>query len=117
MPGGNEAGKRGTCGRVTRGALTAAHPPRETSSSVTRRLARALAEQRVSTSSTAAQPIPGEPLVVNSAAAARERAERLHQTGRYAGVDAYSITVDEEAGDYSEPVFHARLGMVPDYEG
>ena len=62
-------------------------------------------------------PVPGEPLVVNSAAAARERAEKLHQTGRYAGVDAYSVTVDEEAGDYSEPVFHARLGMVPDHEG
>jgi len=62
-------------------------------------------------------PVPGEPLVVTGGTTARERAERLYQTGRYAGVDAYSVTVDEDAGDYSEPVFHVRLGRVPDYEG
>ena len=61
--------------------------------------------------------VPGDPLIVSTAGSAMERAARLHQTGRYAGVDAYSIKVDEEAGDYGEPVFHARLGQVPDYEG
>ena len=35
----------------------------------------------------------------------------------YAGVDAFSITADEELGEYGEPVFHARLGQVPDHEG
>ena len=37
-------------------------------------------------------------------------------SGRYAGVDAYSVTCDEEAGEYGAPVFHARLGRVPEFE-
>ena len=55
-------------------------------------------------------------LPVRSAAAARARARKLYETGRYAGVDAWSVTSDEEAGEYGEPVFHARLGRVPDLE-
>ena len=41
----------------------------------------------------------------------------MYETGRYAGVDAYTVISDEEAGEYGEPVFHARLGRVPRYEG
>ena len=58
--------------------------------------------------------VPADPLPVRNAQAARLRAEKLHATGRYAGVDAYSVTCDEEAGEYGEPVFHARLGQVPE---
>ena len=38
-------------------------------------------------------------------------------------MDAFTITADEEIGEYGEygeygePVFHARLGQVPDHEG
>ena len=54
---------------------------------------------------------------MRSAQAAGERAKRLFDTGNYAGVDAFTITADEELGEYGEPTFHARLGRVPDYEG
>ena len=60
--------------------------------------------------------VPADPLPVRNAQAARLRAEKLHATGRYAGVDAYSVTCDEEAGEYGAPVFHARLGRVPEFE-
>ena len=55
-------------------------------------------------------------LVVRSAAVARSRAKKLYGTGRYAGVDAYTVTYDEETDEYGEPVFHVRLGRVPHYE-
>ena len=64
--------------------------------------------------------IPAEALPVRSPSAANERAKRLFDTGNYAGVDAFTITADEEIGEYGEygePVFHARLGQVPDHEG
>ena len=61
--------------------------------------------------------VPAEALPVRSAEAARERAKRLFDTGNYMGVDAFTITADEELGEYGEPVFHARLGQVPDHEG
>ena len=61
--------------------------------------------------------VPAEALPVRSADAAHERAKRLFDTGNYAGVDAFTITADEELGEYGEPVFHARLGQVPDHEG
>ncbi len=61
--------------------------------------------------------VPGEALSVRSAAAAKQRAETLYATRRHVGVDAYTVKVDEEAGEYGDPVFHARLGQVPDYEG
>lgn len=44
------------------------------------------------------------------------RAKKLYATGRHAGVDAYTVTIDEDAGEYSAPTFYARLGRVPDYE-
>ena len=61
--------------------------------------------------------VPAEALPVRSPSAAPERAKRLFDTGNYAGVDAFTITADEEIGEYGEPVFHARLGQVPDHEG
>ncbi len=33
-------------------------------------------------------------------------------TGCYAGVDAYSVTCDEDVGEYGDPVFHVWLGRV-----
>ena len=60
--------------------------------------------------------VPGDPLPVRSAPAAKARAKKLYETGRYAGVDAYTVTSDPEAGEYGEPKFHARLGRVPDWE-
>ena len=49
--------------------------------------------------------VPAEALPVRSADAAHERAKRLFNTGNYAGVDAFTITADEELGEYGEPVF------------
>ena len=60
--------------------------------------------------------VPVEALSARSASVAKERALRFFETGRYAGVDAYSVTSDHDAGEYGEPVFHARLGRVPEYE-
>ena len=45
---------------------------------------------------------------------AKQRAERYFATGSYAGVDAVSIRVDPELGDYDDPVFLLRLGNVPE---
>ena len=58
--------------------------------------------------------VPSEALPVRSADAAQERAKRLFETGNYAGVDAFTITADEELGEYGEPTFHVRLGQIPD---
>ena len=56
---------------------------------------------------------PIEPLSVASEEAALERAKSLFETGRYAGVDAFTVTADPDMDEYVEPVFHARLGQVP----
>ena len=61
--------------------------------------------------------LPADPPPARSAPAAKERAQKLFETGRYAGVDAYTVTSDEEAGEYGDPVFLTRLGRVPDVEG
>lgn len=47
---------------------------------------------------------------------ATRRAEKIHEIGNVAGVDAYMVEVDEEAGDYGEPEFFTRLGEVPNFE-
>ena len=39
------------------------------------------------------------------------------ETGNYTVVDDFTITGDEELGEYGEPTFHVRLGQVPDWEG
>ena len=44
------------------------------------------------------------------------RAEKLFESGDYAGADAYSIDVDTEFDDYGLPQFLIRLGDVPDME-
>ena len=54
---------------------------------------------------------------VDSPTAARERAKRLFESGRYSGVDAVTVTGDPELGEYDEPAFHLRLGKVPDSKG
>ena len=56
-------------------------------------------------------------LSVVSEDAARERAERMFETGSYAGIDAYTVTGNPEMEEYGEPVFHARLGNVRHHEG
>ena len=60
--------------------------------------------------------VPAEVLPVRSAEATLERAKRLLDTGNYVGVDAFTITADEELGEYGEPVFHGRFGQVPDHK-
>ena len=60
---------------------------------------------------------PVDALRVDSPTAARERAKRLFETGRYSGVDAVTVTGDPDLGEYADPVFHVRLGQVPDSEG
>ena len=54
---------------------------------------------------------------VPSEADAIRKAERIHQfSTELVGVDAYRLTVDDEAGEYSEPEFFVRLGEVPDLD-
>lgn len=54
---------------------------------------------------------------VPSEADAIRRAERIHaKSTDHVGVDAYRVTIDDEAGEYGEPVFFARLGDVPDFD-
>ena len=50
----------------------------------------------------------------NSPEAAAERAEVI--AGEYAGVVAYSMDVDEIAGDYGTPKILFKAGDVPDME-
>ncbi|MGB7318228.1 MAG: hypothetical protein WBC85_09715 [Planktotalea sp.] len=62
------------------------------------------------------QLVQGKAIQCKSMEDAEARANRLFEGGSYAGVDAYSIAVDIELGDYSEPVFITRLGDVPELE-
>ena len=41
----------------------------------------------------------------------------MFESGQYSGVDAVTVTGDPDLGEYSDPVFHVRLGQVPDSEG
>ncbi len=54
-------------------------------------------------------------LTFSNSNAAQAGAEKLYETGRYDGVDAFSVTVDEETGEHGEQIFHARLGRVPEF--
>ena len=49
--------------------------------------------------------VPAEALSVRSAPVAKERALRFFETGRYAGVDAYSVTSDHDAGSTASRCF------------
>lgn len=57
---------------------------------------------------------PDTAIPVRDAAAGLARAERMMADGRFLGVDVVQVEADEEAGDYSEPVYLARLGQVPE---
>lgn len=48
-----------------------------------------------------------------TSAEAEARAHRMFDGGSYAGTDAFSIEVDIELGDYTDPAFIIRLGDVP----
>jgi len=59
---------------------------------------------------------PATPIPVRTADAGRARAGRMMAAGRFVGVAVVQTEVDEDAGDYGEPVFLARLGQVPTAE-
>lgn len=59
--------------------------------------------------------LPKLPLQFKSAEEAARRAALIAPS--YAGVIAYSMEVDEEAGEYSEPVILLQAGEVPDLLG
>lgn len=56
--------------------------------------------------------MPRQVLQTKTAEEAAARAERI--AGQHAGVVAYSMDVDELAGDYSEPRVLVMLGEVPE---
>lgn len=51
-----------------------------------------------------------------TSAEAESRAQRMFDGGSYAGADAFSVEVDVDLGDYSDPTFIVRLGDVPDLD-
>ena len=51
-----------------------------------------------------------------TSAEAESRAQRMFDGGSYAGADAFSVEVDVDLGDYSDPTFIVRLGDVPDFD-
>lgn len=51
-----------------------------------------------------------------SAPEAEERARKMFDRGSHAGIDAFSVEIDIELGDYSDPNFLVRLGDVPPLE-
>ena len=53
---------------------------------------------------------PADSLPVRDAVAAKARAEKLYATGRYAGVDAYSVTQDEEGASTASLCFMRGWG-------
>lgn len=57
---------------------------------------------------------PAPAIAVKTADAGRVRAQRMMDGGRVLGVAVVQTEVDEDAGDYSEPVFLARFGSVPE---
>ena len=59
---------------------------------------------------------PVEAFSVASAEAALERANRLLESGRYVGVDAYAVTTEPDGDEYGETKHLARLGRVPNAE-
>ena len=60
--------------------------------------------------------VAADTLQAQSAAAARERARRMYATGRYAGVEAVTVTIDPDVDEYGEPEFLLRLGRTPHRE-
>jgi hypothetical protein len=56
--------------------------------------------------------VPGEARRANNPEGARRLAEAM--SGRFVGVAAYSIMVDEDTGDMSSPSLLAQHGHVPE---
>lgn len=54
-------------------------------------------------------------ILASSAANARLRAEKMAE--RKAGVVAYQMTADPDAGDYGDPIVLARFGETPEEMG
>ncbi len=48
-----------------------------------------------------------------SADDAVRKANKLFDSGSHVGVDAFTLEVDPEMGDYGDPLFLLRLGDVP----
>ncbi|NVK33057.1 MAG: hypothetical protein HWE23_01175 [Rhodobacteraceae bacterium] len=57
--------------------------------------------------------VQGTAIECKTSTEAQSRAQRMFEGGSYAGVDAYSVVVDIDMGDYSDPIFFLRLGDVP----
>jgi hypothetical protein len=57
-----------------------------------------------------------ETIECRSELAAEMRAEKIWESGTHEGVDAVMLAADPELGEYDEPVFITRFGVVPDTE-
>ena len=57
-----------------------------------------------------------ETIECRSELAAEMRAEKIWDSGNHEGVDAVMLVADPELGEYDEPVFITRFGVVPDTE-
>jgi hypothetical protein len=56
---------------------------------------------------------PGTPVVCRDAAEGERRAEKAMAAGSILGAHVVRVSVDEEAGDYSDPEYLFRIGEVP----
>lgn len=56
------------------------------------------------------------PISYETEGQATQRASRMMDGGKVAGVDVVRQTCDPEIGDYDEPLFLQRLGDVPTIE-
>jgi hypothetical protein len=56
----------------------------------------------------------GVPTPCRSQAEAQRRAEKAMQAGSAIGAHVVSITADEEAGDYDDPIYLDTYGTVPE---
>ena len=59
---------------------------------------------------------PGTPMACRSAEEGVRRAERALQGGSILGAQVVRMTHDDDAGEFGDPEFLARLGQVPDSE-
>jgi hypothetical protein len=59
---------------------------------------------------------PADTVLCRDESDACRRAERALATGRVLGANIVRQVIDETAGDYGEPEFLARFGVVPDLE-
>ncbi len=59
---------------------------------------------------------PGQAVVCRDGEEGRRRAEKALAAGSIEGAHVVRITVDEDAGDYSDPEFLLTLGQVPSAE-